>query len=205
MLRHLRTHLFVLIFIGLVALTGFPWWAHAQSAVVDVYFFHSETCPHCARQMPLMKSVEQHNDDVVVHFIEVYRDPQTWQIFRDRYHITSSAVPRTFIGDRSFVGYSEGEGPLEYVPAYSGYIGYRNQILQAIAEAVGHEVRLSTIITPSPFQFPWWVLGLPLLYLVSFPLVSAKQWGVQATRYWIGGLIAICILSLFLVVNGVVA
>jgi hypothetical protein len=136
--------------------------------------------------MPLMQSIEQYNEEVDVHFIEVDHDPQTWQTFKERYQIVSSAVPRTFIGDQSFIGYSESEGPLEYAPTYSGYIGYRNQILQAIAKAIGHEVRLSATVETLPFQFPWWTLGLPLLYLMSFPLLRVQRLEVQAKRYWIG-------------------
>lgn len=200
-LRRLPKQILVLAFTVLVACTGFPAWAQAEEAMLDVYFFHSETCPHCARQMPLMESIEQYNEEVDVHFIEVHRDPQTWQRFRDQYQITSSAVPRTLIGEKSFVGYSESDEPLEYSPVYSGYIGYRNQILQAIADAIGHEVYLSAVVETLPFQFPWWILGLPLLYVMSFPLLRFQRWGVQAKRYWLGGLLAVCLLSLFLIVN----
>ncbi len=200
-LRHLQKQIFILVLTCLVAFTVFPSWTEAAEVVLDVYFFHSETCPHCAHQMPLMESIEQHNDEVDVHFIEVHRDPQTWQTFRERYHIASSAVPRTFVGEKSFVGYSESDGPLEYAPVYSGYIGYRNQILQAIAEAIGHEVHLSATVENLNFQFPWWTLGLPFLYVMSFPLLKSQRLGVQAKRYWLGGLIAVCLLSLFIIVN----
>jgi hypothetical protein len=77
---------------------------------------------------------------------------------------------------------------LEYAPAYSGYIGYRNQILEAIADAIGHEVYLSATVENPTFQFPWWTFGLPFLYFMSFPLLRAQRWGVQARRYWLVGL-----------------
>lgn len=201
MFQHLKKQLFVLTLACLVALTIFQSSAQAGAVVLDVYFFHSATCPHCAHQKPLMESIEQYNEDVDVHFVEVYQDPQTWQAFKERYNITSGAVPRTFVGDKSFVGYSESDGPLEYAPAYSGYIGYRNQIIQAIADAIGHEVRLSKPIQSSEFQFPWWVLGLPLLYLTSFLVLRKPLQHVQMKRYWLGGFAAICLLSLFAIIN----
>lgn len=200
-LQRLRNSISILALAFFVACIAFPTWAYAETVALDVYFFHSETCPHCARQMPLMESIEQYNPDIDVHFIEVSRDPQTWRTFRERYQINSAAVPRTFIGDRSFIGYSESEGPLEYAPTYSGYIGYRNQILQAISEAIGHEVSLSAPPEARSLQFPWWTLGLPALYLISFPLLRSQTWGIQAKRYWFGGLITVCLLSLFLIVN----
>jgi hypothetical protein len=200
-LRPIQKQIFVLALTCLVACMVFLSWAQAAEAVLDVYFFHSETCPHCAQQMPLMESIEQYNKDVDVHFVEVQHDPKTWQTFRNRYNIASGAVPRTFIGDRSFVGYSESDGPLEYASPYSGYIGYRNQIIQAIADAIGHEVYLSEVAASPSFQFPWWVLGLPLLYLASFPLLKKWLRHGQMQRYWFGGFAAICLLSLFLVIN----
>jgi len=200
-LQRLSKSLFAVILASCLCLGGFPVRAGAGETVLDVYFFHSETCPHCARQRPLMESIERYNNDIDVHFVEVYQDPKTWQTFRERYNINSGAVPRTFVGDKSFIGYSEGDGPLEYNPAYSGYIGYRNQIIQAIADAVGHEVYLKEAIVSPVFQFPWWVLGLPMLYLLSF--LPLRQWlqEVQAKRYWFGGFTAICILSLFLIIH----
>ncbi len=193
--------------ISILVLSFFLCWgvfeteAQAGVAVVDVYFFHSEICPHCASQKPLMENIERYNEDVDVHFIEVRQYPNTWQAFRERYSITSGAVPRTFVGDKSFIGYSESDGALEYNPAYSGYIGYRNQIIQAISDAIGHEVHLQATVESPAFQFPWWILGLPLLYLMSFPLLPQQLSQVQAKRYWFGGFLAICILSLFLVIN----
>lgn len=176
-------------------------WAQANTDAFNIYFFHSEACPHCAEQMPLMEAIERYNEDVEIHFIEVNQDPSTWQVFRERYAITSGAVPRTFIGDKSFIGYSADDGPLEYTSVYTGYIGYRNQIIQAIAEAVNHEIYLSDAIARPDFKFPWWVLGFPFLYLVSFLGFRGRFQQAQWRRYWGGGLVATCLLSLFLIIH----
>jgi glutaredoxin len=192
--------LLISVLIGLTILLAGAGPAVADNGL-DVYFFHSATCPHCLHQKPLMESIDAHNPDVEVHLIEVSEDPQAWQRFRTRHHITSGAVPRTFVGDISFVGYSETDGPLEYVPAYAGYVGYRNQILDAIATAVGHPLNLTALPEHPPWRFPWWVLGLPVLYLASFPVLRTRLGQGQGRRYWLGGLGAIGILSLFLIVS----
>lgn len=98
---------------------------------------------------------------------------------------------------------------MEYVAAYEGYIGYRNQILAAIATAVGHEVRLvaadnadnwvsdAVSHASNAARWRWWVLGLPVFYgLTFFPLHVAEK-PLQTRRYWFGGLAAIAIFSLF--------
>lgn len=141
--RRLPIFFFTVVLFGFLSFSDSPVWAQAKAPVLDVYFFHSETCPHCIQQKPLMENIDRYNDDVKVHLIEVFQDPQTWQAFLQRHQITSTAVPRTFVADQSFIGYSNSEGPLEYAPAHSGYIGYRNQIIQAIEAAIGHQVRLS--------------------------------------------------------------
>ncbi|WP_448561378.1 glutaredoxin family protein [Trichothermofontia sp.] len=198
--------IFRLLLIILAGWGFLPTTAQANTNRLDIYFFHSETCPHCREQMPLMIAIDQYNDDITVHRVEVSQEPQVWQAFRDRHGIRTGAVPRTFIGDQTFIGYSPEDGPLEYVPAYEGYIGYRNQILAAIATAVGHEVRLTAESSavkeagsdaPTPSTWRWWVLGLPVLYgLTFFPLHVAEK-PLQTRRYWFGGLAALCLLSLF--------
>lgn len=200
-LRIAQAQIVVWMLVFWVTWLGWPLVAQASSDTLDIYFFHSETCPHCAEQMPLMETIEQYNEDVDIHFIEVNQDPDTWRIFRLRYGILSGAVPRTMIGDKSFVGYSSSDGPLEYAAICSGYIGYRNQILQAIADELGHEVYLANTIPIPEFQFPWWILGLPIAYLASYFAFRKKLQQVQWQRYWIGGLAATGLLSLFLMIR----
>ncbi|MEM1255995.1 MAG: glutaredoxin family protein [Cyanobacteria bacterium P01_H01_bin.21] len=181
--------------------TFLPLETPADQTTLDVYFFYSDTCPHCARQAPLMHDIEQHNEDVDIHFLEVSQNLHIWREFVEQYNIASGAVPRTFVEDTVFIGYSESDGPLEYNPVYSGYIGYRNQIIQAIAQAVSHEIRLSNKSEDLAAQFPWFVLGVPLLYLGSLPLIKRRLQQPQTRRYWFGGFTAICLLSLFLIVS----
>jgi glutaredoxin len=199
--RHFQKLLLTLVLACFLLLNVFPAWAQSNQAGLDVYFFYSQTCPHCARQKPLMKNIDQSNEDIDVHFIEVQQDAQTWQTFKAQHNITNDAVPRTFVENKSFIGYTESEGPLEYSPVYSGYIGYRNQIIQAIAQAVGHEIRLSATSESPTSHFSWVPLGLPLIYLISFPLLKRKLQRVQLLRYWVGGFAATCILSLFLFIS----
>jgi glutaredoxin len=123
----------LLSFILLIILTCFTPLAQAGEKVLDVYFFYSQTCPHCAQQKPLMEYIDQGNEEIKVHSLAVSQNPQIWREFLEKYQISSGAVPRTFIGDKNFIDYSEIEGELEYNPVYRGYIGYQNQIVKAIS------------------------------------------------------------------------
>ena len=171
--------------------------AQNERDVLDIYFFYSKTCPHCIKQKPLMQSIGDRNEAIRVHSIEVSERPEKWAEFLQRYQIKSAAVPRTFIGDKSFIGYSENDGPLEYNPVYNGYIGYRNQIINAIQSQVETKIYLpgESEETEIPKSHSWLVFLLPVLYLFTYPLVRHKD--EQAKRYWIGGLSGLSILSLF--------
>ena len=42
-----------------------------------------------------------------------------------------------FIQDRVFADWSDEEGELFYIPSYYGYMGYRNQVIDALEAAFG--------------------------------------------------------------------
>ncbi|OZH55572.1 glutaredoxin [Hydrocoleum sp. CS-953] len=185
----------LLTLILLVSLTIFAPVAQAAEKGLDIYFFYSKTCPHCAKQKPLMEYIDKQNEEVKVNSFEVSQNPQIWQEFLAKYQITSQAVPRTFIGDKNFIGYSETEGELEYNSVYKGYIGYRNQIIQAIETELGYIVNIPG--RDKQIQLPWYIIFLPILYLCSYPLLNKKLNNEQRKRYWFGGLITTIIISLF--------
>jgi glutaredoxin len=187
--------LLAFILVTLVTLTAFAPLVQAGEKRLDVYFFYSQTCPHCAKQKPLMEYIDRRNQDVKVYSWEVSQNPTIWREFREKYQIPSGAVPRTFIGDKNFIGYTEIEGELEYNPVYGGYIGYQNQIVKAIEAELGHPINIPG--RDKQVQLPWKIIFLPILYLSSYPLLKRKLHNQQRKRYWFGGLMATVIMSLF--------
>jgi thiol-disulfide isomerase/thioredoxin len=180
-------------------LIGFTPLAQAGEKVLNVYFFYSQTCPHCAKQKPLMEYIDRRNEDVKVYSLEVRENPQIWQTFRQKHQISSGAIPRTFIGDKNFIGYSETEGELEYNPVYQGYIGYQNQIIKAIEEELGESINIPG--RDKQVKLPWQIFFLSFVYLFSYPLLKKKLDSEQKKRYWWGGLITTVIISLFLFIT----
>lgn len=197
----------------LVLLLGLPSGATPDGPGLDVYFFHSKTCPHCIKQKPLMNYIDEHNEAVRLHSFEVSESPDKWEEFLAERQINSGAVPRTFIGEKSFIGYAEENGPLEYNSVYQGYIGYRNQIVRAIEAEVGGSIQLPEDANPTenvsksggvsdqaqPGKAAWKFLVIPLLYLATYPAIKYqhKPETSQITRYWIGGLMATVLVSFF--------
>ena len=201
-LRYYQKFLISLIIYCLVTFMSLITPALAGEEAVDVYFFHSKTCPHCLKQKPVMENVAQLNAEISLHAYEVSEQPQIWQDFLKQHQLKSEAVPRTVIGDKQFIGYSESNGELEYNQVYQGYIGYKNQIITAIETELGHPVNLG--ITGAfeknhgfGSSLPWQILVLPILYLLAYPLVIKKFFTHQKKFPFGLGLIAVIIISLF--------
>jgi len=174
----------------------------AEQATVIVDFYYSKTCPHCAAEKPLLNYIEENNEGVKVNRIEVSEQPDIWQNYLQENKIQATGVPRTVIGDRAFIGYSEEQGKLEYNPSYKAYIGYRNQIINAIEEELNAPLNIPESKDKiqeekSVSTLPWSVFFLPLLYAISYPFFKGKLSTAQRQRYWIGGLLGITLLSVF--------
>jgi glutaredoxin len=197
--KYILKILLTLILFTVVTLTAFAPLTQAGEKGLDVYFFYSQTCPHCAKQKPLMEYIDKRNEDVKVYSLEVTQNPQIWREFLKKYQISAGAVPRTFIGDKNFIGYTEADGELEYNPVYRGYIGYQNQIIKAIEAQLGHPINIPG--RDKQVKLPWKIIFLPILYLSSYPLIKRKLDSEERKRYWFGGLIATVIISLFLFIT----
>lgn len=168
---------------------------------VEVEFFHSKTCPHCLKQKPVLEELARLNPEIKLQTYEISEQPQIWQEFRQQHQLKSLAVPRTVIGDKQFIGYSEGNGKLEYNPVYQGFIGYHNQIIAAIEAELGHPLTLAIARSPQTdtdvgSSLPWQILFLPILYLLIY-LLLAKQLNIQGKFPLSLGLIAVTAISLF--------
>ena len=174
----------------------------AESEIVDIDFFHSKTCPHCLKQKPVLEEVARLNTEIKLHAYEVSEQPQIWQNFLQQHHLKSEAVPRTVIGDKQFIGYSESDGKLEYNQIYQGYIGYKNQIIAAIEAELGHPVNLAVTEIPQTdgvfnSSLPWQILSLPIFYLLGYSLLI-KKFSTNTRKSWFSlGLIAVILISLF--------
>ncbi len=201
-LRYYRNFFISIIICCLVTLMSLTTPALAGEEAVDIYFFHSKTCHHCLKQKPVMENVAQLNNEIKLHSYEVSEQRQIWQDFLKQHQLKSEAVPRTVIGDKQFIGYSESDGELEYNQVYQGYIGYKNQIITAIETELGHRVNPEvTGFSEKNHGFgsslPWQILVLPILYLLAYPLVIKKFFTHQEKSYFGLGLIAVIIISIF--------
>jgi len=178
-----------LILLSLPCITS----AQDVESVKEVHLFYSRTCPICRDLKPVMEYINDHNPNLNVVFHEVEKEPDVFDEFKREYYISSDAVPRLFIGDKSFYSYSDRSGPLEYDMIYRGYIGYQNQIILAIEELAG-DIR----IPGEKKQIPVFniIAAAVLLYLVTYPVLRSILSTVQWKGLWYAGLAAIIIICI---------
>lgn len=171
---------------------------------LTISFFYSSTCPHCHKQMELMRPLAKNNPELQVHFYEISQHSATWKKYLEEYEISSGSVPRTQIGDTSFIGFSESAEDLQYLEQYEGYLGNPTQIIKAIEKELGHKVELGEFQRPEAVDRilpPYWPLVLLLLYCASYFILKGKLRTKERKRLWIGGLIATTIICLFLLLG----
>jgi glutaredoxin len=100
--------------------------------------FHSESCPHCQEERRWLEGIRANYPGLVIEEYEI-GSPENASLFAkmsQEYNTTSAGVPRTFIGSKVFVGFSEEEGDLVYNQGYKAYIGYSGQIEKTIQECL---------------------------------------------------------------------
>ncbi|MCB2217373.1 hypothetical protein [Desulfofustis glycolicus] len=170
---------------------------------LDVYFFYSANCPHCHHQMGLMQAITANNPEVTVHFHEISKSSSLWRRFLEDHSIGYGGVPRTFVGETTFIGYAESGVALTFSSELQGYLGNRVQIVKAVEKALGHPVSLGSYGETAETDGQrggdqFWPLLLPLLFALSYLPLRRRLASAERKRLWLGGLIGAAILAIFL-------
>jgi cytochrome c biogenesis protein CcdA/thiol-disulfide isomerase/thioredoxin len=104
-----RNHSFLsIIAIVLLLSVGFPLTLKANNKV-DLVLFYGQGCPHCAGMIGFLEKMEMEYPQLEVHKYEVYSHKENIPLFQrlaQEYGKGINAVPTAFVGDKSFVGFS---------------------------------------------------------------------------------------------------
>lgn len=80
----------------------------AQSDSVNLYFFWSHGCPHCAQERAFLGKLEQKHPRIKVFDFEITEDKENIELFKkvaEGLNTRSFAVPFTVIGKKYFIGW----------------------------------------------------------------------------------------------------
>ena len=75
-----------------------------------VNLFWAKGCPHCEREILLLRSLQAEQPDLRVRYLEITADHANRAMFRDvvnRLGITEPAVPLTLVGNQVWMGYAD--------------------------------------------------------------------------------------------------
>jgi glutaredoxin len=75
-----------------------------------VYFFWGRGCPHCEEEKVFLRDMKKQYPCMKIMDYEVWYNKQNASLFASMvkaYHMKTSGVPFTFIGNNAFIGYSE--------------------------------------------------------------------------------------------------
>lgn len=85
----------------------------SNNKTINIYFFHGEGCPHCAKEkLFLEKQSRDENINIRVFPFEVYHDKESVELLKrvaEKLQISTSGVPLTIIGEETVFGYSNDE------------------------------------------------------------------------------------------------
>jgi glutaredoxin len=117
---------------------------------VNIYMFYGDGCPHCAKEKAFLESIkEEYNLNIM--YYETYYNKTNAEVFKkvgELYETSSTSVPFTIIGEKSFVGYSEfmDEDIKAYIRIYEKD---NEELLELVKDAEGD----STFSDPSDNRF----------------------------------------------------
>ena len=104
----MKKGLLLLLVIGFLILPNIVF-AKTSKNTVNIYFFHSNTCPHCKNEEEVLKILDDKYENVSIYSYEVHDD--TNRIILDEVKkalgISSDSVPITVIGNQYYIGFSD--------------------------------------------------------------------------------------------------
>jgi thiol-disulfide isomerase/thioredoxin len=164
-----------------------------------VKVFYSPSCPHCHAEMEYLSELKEQHPEIILEEYAVWagvrENDRLFEQMAKEYSTTYASVPKTFIDNKAFVGFSEQNGPLQ---KHDGaYIGYKNQIEKAILEQLGKYVEPEKEEYGSITQGFFYILALPILFFICFYFVFRKKIHIRK-RYWLAILIILAVICVFI-------
>ena len=103
-----------------------------EKNLVNIYFFHSATCPHCKQENELLKELEETYDNIKIYRYEVYTDnnQELYKKSAELIKVKARGYPFTIIGNKSFLGFSKENSKEQFTRAieYYSMYGYKDVV-----------------------------------------------------------------------------
>ena len=125
--------------------------ASEEKNLVNIYLFHSNTCPHCSEEKELLEELEDKYDNIRIYKYEVNTD-ENYKLLNEVANLMDTqvtGVPFTVIGDKVYKGFSYENSKSKFIRTieyYSEY-GYKDVVGEYIGniELPKYEVNTNNI------------------------------------------------------------
>ena len=100
--------------------------ANEEDNLVNIYFFHSDSCTHCKQEMKLLETLEEEYDNIRIYKYEI-GDEENSILLSNITNLLDTrvvGVPFTVIGAKYFNGYSEENSKKVFTAAIEYYSKY---------------------------------------------------------------------------------
>jgi len=111
--------------------------ASEEKNLVNIYLFHSDTCPHCKDEIKLLSELQDEYKNIKIYKYEVSSD-ENWQMLNDVAEImdtTVTGVPFTVIGEKVYKGFSYENSKSKFVATINYYSD--NGYVDKVGEYIG--------------------------------------------------------------------
>jgi len=114
------------------------------SGILDpvLTLFWGEGCPRCAEEKEFLDGIEDAYPGLQIVKYEVKENKTNLALLKQwcsEWDMDCSTLPVTFIGGKAFANFKNSDDELIYNSGVRAYVGYRNQIENAIREVLGLE------------------------------------------------------------------
>ena len=122
-----------LILLLFLCLFSFKLHVEAKSAnLVNIYFFHSNSCSHCKEETKFLEKIIENYSNVKIYKYEIH-DKDAKEVLKKAsniYNIKTNGVPITIIGNKVYTGFLHEKSSLKFIKTieyYSKY-GYQDKL-----------------------------------------------------------------------------
>ncbi|MFC1711939.1 hypothetical protein ACFLZ1_05180 [Patescibacteria group bacterium] len=102
--------LFLTFFVALLLFASSFYPVKAQEDVINVYFFWSKTCPHCADEKPFLENLEKKYSRLKINSFEISTSQENLALLQKvgnklEVNVAGAPVPFTVVGEHYFIGW----------------------------------------------------------------------------------------------------
>ena len=127
-----------ILFILIIFILGIGSVHALDKNLVNIYLFHSNTCPHCKEEIKLLDELKEKYDNIRIYKYEI-SDKSNLELYNqvaELFDTTSRGTPFTIIGEKYYHGFSYESSKSKFIPAIEYYSlnGYKDRVGEMLGD-----------------------------------------------------------------------